>query len=111
MGFRPTQVSKLLGTDNDKEQAKRITAMLQASQQPVHSITVQYDGRNDQIQYNLIGPPIPFVLLRLILQRVIESTIQEEAAQRAAAKMPVPPAPPTPPAPADAATAAPTDAK
>ncbi len=76
MGFKPTQVSKLLGTANDAEQAQRIRAL----QQPVVSIVIQYDPRSDGLAVGFVGAPITYEALRLILHRVIEGSIKEEAA-------------------------------
>ncbi len=109
MGFKPTQVSKLLGTANDAEQAQRI----QALRQPCAVITILYDPRADPLgmgaaaQVGVAGGPITYAGLRMILQRVIEGTIQEEAAKRAAVTpavpgpaqgAPAPTVPATPPA-------------
>ncbi len=76
MGFKPTQVAKLLGTANDQEQAQRILAL----QQPVACINILYDPRTDAIGLGVVGGPITYEALRLILHRVIERSIKEEAA-------------------------------
>lgn len=87
MGFKPTQVSKLLGTANDQEQVQKIMAL----QQPVVSIVIQYDPRSDGLAVGFVGAPITYEALRLILHRVIEGSIKDEAAKQAATA----PSPPT----------------
>ncbi len=92
MPFKPTQVAKMLGTANDAEQVKRI----QALQQPVACITILYDPRMDSVGVAVLGGPIAYAAVRMVLQRAIEGSIQEEAAKRAAATPPAPVAPAPP---------------
>jgi hypothetical protein len=106
--FKPSEVAKLLGTANDKEQVQRI----QALRQPVFSIVIQFDPRTGNILWDVVGGLIQYAALRHVLQQTIELTVQEEAAKRAAAATAPAGAPPVPaPAPVEPAPPAPPKAE